>query len=195
MIRFVLPAHLPAHLYIYYGGLYTFAFSTRARGFLRPRSKIGMFPWLSVRLGLGNAPNLPWLRHQIHAGDMVTGPPQMINLQPFCYQQLDLHWPSLRLLQVLHIDSDGVVVCRLDHAEITDGYIALSYVWGPESPCSHIKVIDGYTTRGGLLHVRSNLHTFLLRAATCDTGTSFWVDATCINQQNIRERKIGRAHV
>ncbi|KAJ9659233.1 hypothetical protein H2198_003237 [Neophaeococcomyces mojaviensis] len=110
------------------------------------------------------------------------------SLQPFCYQPLNLNKPSLRLIEVLHVGGNGVLVCELRHAETTEEYIALSYMWGPEIPYHDIKLVERGTNRKGLFRVRSNLYGFLLRAASSEVGTSFWIDAICINQQNVQER-------
>jgi hypothetical protein len=69
--------------------------------------------------------------------------------------------------------------------ETVDTYDSLSYEWGPDEPPFHwIKVNNSY------LRIRHNLHCFLQAAHISHLpGRSLiWVDAICINQDNISER-------
>lgn len=111
-----------------------------------------------------------------------------IDQQSFCHKPLDTTKPSLRLLEISHIDLDGILTCNIKHAEITDQYTALSYMWGPGTPCHDIALIDHPTGRKGRFKIRSNLYNFLLRAVCTEVGKPFWTDAICIDQSNIRER-------
>ncbi|KAK5163904.1 uncharacterized protein LTR77_010298 [Saxophila tyrrhenica] len=76
-------------------------------------------------------------------------------------------------------------------------YEALSYTWGPPYP-SHDDadiVFSCYneqpraiTLRGQEVGVKSNLYDCLLRFRSKETTRVLWVDALCINQQDLEER-------
>ncbi|KAK5085108.1 hypothetical protein LTR70_008062 [Exophiala xenobiotica] len=63
------------------------------------------------------------------------------------------------------------------------GYVALSYVWGPDRPSYEIEV------NGQSFLVRSNLFEFLLqeRKGRYAGSNHLWIDALCINQINLKE--------
>ena len=63
-------------------------------------------------------------------------------------------------------------------------YAALSYTWG--DPNSRVKIsCDGF-----LFHITSNLHSALTKLRLPDLGLMLWVDAICINQNDLEERAI-----
>ena len=69
-----------------------------------------------------------------------------------------------------------VVISGPHHA-----YTAVSYLWGDSSP-THLILVDGKQFK-----VRANLWRFLRHVAgRCDRD--YWVDAICINQNDISER-------
>jgi hypothetical protein len=76
-----------------------------------------------------------------------------------------------------------------DFADTTNfkPYTALSYAWGPPAPTSSI-LIDGVSYA-----IRENLYHALLVIRDKITGSRFdwkylWIDAICINQENVSER-------
>jgi hypothetical protein len=98
---------------------------------------------------------------------------------------------SFRLLEFL--DNSGVV-CLLKQypRRLTPPYIALSYTWGP-SPYRKGRPIDAeysLTLNGDAFPVQQNLHDALrhLGSRVRQRGHLFWVDAICINQNNVSER-------
>jgi Heterokaryon incompatibility protein (HET) len=69
----------------------------------------------------------------------------------------------------------------------TDGYFGLSYVWGDASAQKEIEV------DGKIVQVGQNLYEALraLREIPeIQMGTRVWIDALCINQQDIEERDV-----
>jgi hypothetical protein len=93
---------------------------------------------------------------------------------------------SFRLLRVLPSPiSTSTIRCELYTASISreeDKYIAGSYVWGPSEPSKSI-VINGKS-----FQVRSNLFRFLRAFRSRRRSQVIWIDAVCINQDDIQER-------
>lgn len=73
--------------------------------------------------------------------------------------------------------------------EASPEYIALSYVWGTESPKNPIIV------NGKREVVRSNLHSALAHFASEKLSAYFWADAICINQTDEEEKSIVVQHM
>lgn len=99
---------------------------------------------------------------------------------------IDLGSDKIRLLTV-HYGLQNPVWCSMTIESRTTAYVALSYVWGNDEP-SHPILIDGQ-----VVQVRQNLHDFLIRCASSTHsnllhGQKLWIDALCIDQQNIPER-------
>ncbi|KAF3803970.1 hypothetical protein GCG54_00008473 [Colletotrichum gloeosporioides] len=61
-------------------------------------------------------------------------------------------------------------------------YNAISYTWGPEAPTTLIEV-DGH-----LKSVRLNCELVLRRARQHDATALYWIDAICIDQENLEEK-------
>ncbi|KAF5518512.1 Heterokaryon incompatibility protein 6, OR allele [Colletotrichum aenigma] len=84
-------------------------------------------------------------------------------------------------------DNDNDLPWRHDWGD----FLALSYVWGPPTPVQHI-VLNGHQFPVGpnlfqaLLHLRPN--------ERIRQGFKLWIDAICINQEDIAERsaQVGR---
>jgi hypothetical protein len=77
-----------------------------------------------------------------------------------------------------------MIKCTLKHAKFSEKptYEALSYVWGPENVI-HPIVINGYN-----VYVRQNMWLAMQHLRSDTEVRVLWIDATCINQQNIHER-------
>ena len=65
-----------------------------------------------------------------------------------------------------------------------DGHVCLSYMWGPETPVKTISV------NGRSFQIRHNLWRFLrtARRLRALVDVWLWIDAICIDQQNVAER-------
>ncbi len=77
-----------------------------------------------------------------------------------------------------------MIKCTMKHAKFSEKptYEALSYVWGPENVI-HPIVINGYN-----VYVRQNMWLAMQHLRSDTEVRVLWIDATCINQQNIHER-------
>ncbi|EXM17742.1 Heterokaryon incompatibility [Fusarium oxysporum f. sp. vasinfectum] len=109
---------------------------------------------------------------------------------------------EIRLLKILPTSSSEKICCSISHFQLSScpAYTALSYTWGG-SFWTHIIELNGCE-----FVVRSNLHAFLKEAQerftkenlTPELGSDieqngnssvwFWIDAICINQEDIPER-------
>ncbi|KAJ0125211.1 hypothetical protein J7T55_006556 [Diaporthe amygdali] len=112
------------------------------------------------------------------------------------YSPLDPSTRQIRLLQVscTEVDEDfAPVICRLVTASLDDPsirYIALSYVWGFETSQTPL-VVDGKEC-----NITANLFEFLVRYRKISyvvpqwelANFPVWIDAVCINQEDIPER-------
>jgi ankyrin repeat protein len=103
----------------------------------------------------------------------------------FSYAPLDLERSAFRLLQLLR--GEGPVIECLLHQVYLDGadtvpYNALSYTWGGTEKTSTV-IVDGKT-----LVVTENLYMALQHLRLKDEDQVLWVDAICIDQENLRER-------
>ncbi|OCL14918.1 HET-domain-containing protein [Glonium stellatum] len=67
--------------------------------------------------------------------------------------------------------------------ETNEPYEALSYCWGSESPSSPILVNESYQ-----ISVRANLESALRRLRHKEKSRYLWIDAICINQEDIQEK-------
>ncbi|KAK4954303.1 hypothetical protein LTR10_007733 [Elasticomyces elasticus] len=110
-------------------------------------------------------------------------------VEAFRYPVLEAERHQIRLLTVqksdLESDLEGDLACHLEVVSLDDAveFTALSYVWGTEQPLYSVQV-DGDT-----LWIRLNLHAYLKLAADEETkGRGIFIDAICINQNDIAER-------
>ena len=103
----------------------------------------------------------------------------------FAHSDLDDTLGSIRLLRIFpDLSKDGFVQCQIWHSNITAVYKCLSYVWGDDNDQQTILV------NGKEFVCRSNLKCFLDVARIKHSGhhEAFWIDALCIDQQNVSER-------
>lgn len=112
------------------------------------------------------------------------------------YRPLDKDTREVRLMEILPSeDTNATVEIRLFRRQLEDmsgQFIPFSYVWGDPTDTKPIKV-NGTSTQ-----VTRNLADFLKQTRTLlpdilakgswDKPVIFWVDAICINQQNLEER-------
>lgn len=117
------------------------------------------------------------------------------SLRSFQYKPLDPGKKEFRLIEIapLEIEDPGstpdlLVRCRLKHASLNEGqsYVAVSYAWGDADITKDILVEDQ------LVQVTTNLEAALRKLASRqigdNLGSTFWIDALCIDQKNEAER-------
>lgn len=101
------------------------------------------------------------------------------------FEYIPLKNPSttIRLLQVRKDLEQNCVSCELRQVAVAGAkYFALSYTWGLEPSTYLIKV------NGRDVWIRPNLWSFLRYAQQYLRGKEIWVDAICINQDDISEK-------
>jgi hypothetical protein len=74
----------------------------------------------------------------------------------------------------------------------TERYEALSYVWGDENSSEYICLTNDNEPHSDIIcsrfHIKPNLYKALERLRLKDKQRTIWVDAICINQEDLRER-------
>ncbi|KAE8418013.1 heterokaryon incompatibility protein-domain-containing protein [Aspergillus pseudocaelatus] len=121
----------------------------------------------------------PWLLRRIKPHPLVYPP----------YHYSPLPEGYIRLLRLMpHQDKHAPIQCQIPdyplHESVvgTHRYEALSYVWGSlEKP--HSIILDN-----GCLSVTTNLYAALLHLRDRFIERVIWIDAICINQNDLRER-------
>ncbi|KAH8762828.1 heterokaryon incompatibility protein-domain-containing protein [Hyaloscypha finlandica] len=91
---------------------------------------------------------------------------------------------EIRLLCLEPRSSGDKIECTIKHVKFSDSpvYEALSYMWGPQNVLQYIVV------SGNNILVRENLWSALQHLRLESENRVLWIDAMCINQQNIHER-------
>jgi hypothetical protein len=101
------------------------------------------------------------------------------------YEPLSHRQAEIRLLTLHRDKRDAVVRCTIWHASLykTPSYHALSYCWGDLGIRIRV-LVNGFD-----MEVTFNLKA-TLRQLRADGYTTLWVDALCINQEDLEERKL-----
>ncbi|KAM5349203.1 hypothetical protein ACJ41O_009026 [Fusarium nematophilum] len=109
--------------------------------------------------------------------------PRYLGDTNFQYQSLDPRQNEIRLLQVLP-DISTKIQCQIFHTslKVPHEYIAVSYSWG-DSLDTRLIVLDGHE-----FPVTTNLWQALSRIRSVSSKVVVWVDAICINQNDLEER-------
>ena len=101
----------------------------------------------------------------------------------FVHEPLNLGQHTIRVLQILPGRSSETIKCILNHVpRQRDGYVCLSYMWGAEYP-NHVITVNGMR-----FSVRQKLFRFLELARKLEMKDRLWIDAICIDQDNVLER-------
>jgi hypothetical protein len=103
-------------------------------------------------------------------------------LLSFQYQPLEPDKQVFRLIQVLPQKPDSPIEIDLWHSNISTKYRCLSYMWGDQTEKYDILL------NGRAFRVAKNLYEFLNFATQEYPGEPLWIDAICIDQDNIPER-------
>lgn len=102
------------------------------------------------------------------------------------YKALDPHLPEIRVLKLLPSASfDARLECQLLHRALygdSDGYEALSYVWGGNEFTAEIILNNEPYS------ITPNLEIALRHLRQPSAERTLWVDALCINQHDLVER-------
>ncbi|KAK5103514.1 hypothetical protein LTS08_002929 [Lithohypha guttulata] len=108
------------------------------------------------------------------------------NYEPLQYTPFADSTKSIRVLQIKPCETTtSILECTLIQVRLTSKYVCLSYMWGTDN-ASHPVLINGQ-----LLYVRDNLYAFLQQARKSLTDSAaipVWIDAVCINQDDLAER-------
>ena len=105
----------------------------------------------------------------------------------FKYEALDLTGPSFRLLRLLK-GVDDPIQCRLFESKLAPpedvrDYTALSYTWGSTNrPCEI--VVDGEK-----MAITTHAYLALRDLRYQEKDRFLWIDAICIDQNNVKERQ------
>ncbi|KAJ1329788.1 HET domain-containing protein [Microdochium nivale] len=110
-----------------------------------------------------------------------------LQIRPYAYTALDRNVGDIRLLRLLPAASPTQpVYCRLSHAPLEDTtktiYEALSYTWGKDGRTETIRLDDQDFA------VTANLREALLALRDPHSTRVLWIDAICINQDDVEER-------
>jgi hypothetical protein len=104
----------------------------------------------------------------------------------FPYEPLDTTGLEIRLVILKPGTKSAPIECDLEHVSTSKKsrplYKALSYTWGSPETRKTIRL------RGMTVQVRENLWQALYHLRPPDTSLQLWVDAICINQEDISER-------
>ncbi|TGO07383.1 hypothetical protein BTUL_0284g00020 [Botrytis tulipae] len=108
-------------------------------------------------------------------------------MDSYQYQSINLGRPSIRLLQLYKGDwSDKIqghfISAWFDDPDSIVPYSALSYAWG----C--IDKVEEVIVDSARIKVTFNLHTALQHLRSEEEDQIFWIDALCINQENVHEK-------
>ncbi|KAM7187719.1 Heterokaryon incompatibility protein (HET) domain containing protein [Naviculisporaceae sp. PSN 640] len=93
---------------------------------------------------------------------------------------------SIRLLALHPGHRDDPITCTLSHTHIeARPYRALSYEWGDENDLGGIITVNGMPFPR---RIQNNLESALREIRTSDEDVVLWIDALCINQDDISEK-------
>ncbi|EXJ70981.1 uncharacterized protein A1O5_05974 [Cladophialophora psammophila CBS 110553] len=112
----------------------------------------------------------------------------MSTAEAFQHRPLDLTQPGIRVLDLLPLQADGAIRCRLRHDVLGPSlqFSAVSYEWGSLVSGKHEIYIDDMSFQ--VHHNLLLLLTALLNIYPTDGYKSLWIDALCIDQLNIGEK-------
>ncbi|KAK4231677.1 heterokaryon incompatibility protein 6,OR allele [Podospora fimiseda] len=105
---------------------------------------------------------------------------------PRGYEYTQLPPFTIRILNISGGSGNDPLICSLEPFPIEQvpSYEALSYCWGDQTE-KHEILLDGFK-----FDVATNLHSALLRLRLHDKPRLLWVDAICINQNDVQERNV-----
>ena len=103
--------------------------------------------------------------------------------EKYVYSSLS-HKQSVRLVEILPNEPDDEIRCRISSAKLSacGDYEALSYTWGDPS------ITEDIWCEGRRLSITTNLMAALRRLRYSERPRVFWIDAICVNQEDLDER-------
>ncbi|KAK0638638.1 heterokaryon incompatibility protein-domain-containing protein, partial [Cercophora newfieldiana] len=113
-----------------------------------------------------------------------------IHKTSFSYQPLDETKREIRLLTICdpkkRACTSRLIHCEINHVSLNDrpSYKAVSYVWGDPDAARPIIV------NSALWHVAENLYQFLCQFQYQESVGPLWIDALCINQEDVKEKSL-----
>ncbi|KAJ4376509.1 hypothetical protein N0V86_006621 [Didymella sp. IMI 355093] len=115
----------------------------------------------------------------------------MHDRERYTYRPLLAAENSIRLLQILPGAPDTDIQCQIidytiRNEQVSGLFEALSYVWGDAADRRPIYVSDHVTS--GRLDITSNLYVALQHLRDPALPRLMWIDAVCIDQENLAER-------
>ncbi len=90
---------------------------------------------------------------------------------------------AIRVIRIWPDLVDGKIACEVDQVTTDSRYSALSYTWGSAKDAHETVLINGHRCM-----VRRNLWAFLDHAREYHARKALWIDAICINQDDIEEK-------
>lgn len=123
----------------------------------------------------------------------MTTPNTTRLLQPYEYRPLRSGPNNIRLLQILPGKGNSEIFCQVFQytlrIEKAFGlYEALSYVWGDSTDPQQVWVKNAEDEHYRIFSVTRNLYAALRRLRDPDLPRTIWIDAVCINQDDLEER-------
>lgn len=113
--------------------------------------------------------------------------------QKYEYRPLREGPNNIRLIQILPGTGDAGIVCQVFQYTLRNDkafglYEALSYVWGDSNMPHSILIRNAEDVEYRSFRITHNLYTALRRLRDPDLPRTFWIDAICINQDDLQER-------
>jgi hypothetical protein len=114
-------------------------------------------------------------------------------MERYSYNPLPHGERRIRMLELMPGSSSTEIQCRILNYTINierlyGPYKALSYCWGDLRDSRRILVRDPSATQDSYLEVSANLFSALLKLRDSGLLRMIWVDALCINQEDVEER-------
>ena len=101
----------------------------------------------------------------------------------FSYMPLAQTRNSIRVIQIHPGRGKLPIHCTIKHTTIDSEYVCVSYTWGDDIAQRHTILVNEER-----FNVRQNLCDFLITARQLKIRDWLWIDALCIDQNNIEER-------
>lgn len=101
----------------------------------------------------------------------------------YVHEPLPSDPPTIRVLNLIPTSShDSPIQLTLKQIRLTDDYNCLSHMWGDDKDQEVIFI------NNKRFEVRRNLYDFLCLARKLSITDTLWIDAICVNQEDIQER-------